>query len=650
MEVCCSSCKECLGTLNSIDDTPERLYDELRMCVTHDKSLPMFYNPNSFNVDIPDDASCVCQAAHRLLEFAPITPEIIDQIRNSLESERGFLRELLEAKKQRAEQQAANPSEVYIRVGLCASILGPMTAVLEIWPKDAKSPKHQHGGCAGSVHVLHGLLGVRLFRSLDHEDPILWRDGDCGMKLPQLPDGQGHELLELTVGTTTWLNRNNFGVHEVRAVNGMVVSIHLYKSCTDHFEFLTNQKLAVKRNPRNDLVYNIDLPQSDLRVHDAPDFSQEVLQIPAVLPVTWGPNSPMKFGNMQMATVKLDEGRAYILPRLPPFATTSKVVVTGQTKLVVSSLGKIMGQAQGSNPSMQILCFDAQRDQVGVFSIPFSSSEQFDVPPGVFFSSEQFDVPPGTVYLEIHCDTQGEDVALLELSISSAEPVAQEPVAKRARGESQRSQESSRLRSFRYDMPEVVEQMKQLAADYGSIPDGSRSDQDRSKIKAAWDMGKAAEKMLRAAIQSPSFQRAATQSLPRLQSQLGEISQVCHQIELVYPAIKKPSLHQPSVNAYFKGDVEAFELIVDQAWELDKNMMEISVDGVYKISGVINVASEYSSTLYRKFQGATDLTRTSPVVQQWETSQQRLTLLRIKVDHMKQFVEAKLAVENAFPR
>ena len=89
---------------------------------------------------------------------------------------------------------------------------GKITGVLELWPAGHRSPKHQHGGCAGSVRVLHGTLDVTLYDNIGSKEPIHWVDGDGGLSLPK---GE-HSTLQLNAGDTTWMNRANFVVHEVR--------------------------------------------------------------------------------------------------------------------------------------------------------------------------------------------------------------------------------------------------------------------------------------------------------------------------------------------------------------------------------------------------------------------------------------------------
>ena len=72
---------------------------------------------------------------------------------------------------------------------------GPITAVLELWPSRHSSPKHQHGGCAGSVRLMHGNLLMRLYDTLQGETPMRIRGLQfvlpiCCLHCDRLVDGK----------------------------------------------------------------------------------------------------------------------------------------------------------------------------------------------------------------------------------------------------------------------------------------------------------------------------------------------------------------------------------------------------------------------------------------------------------------------------
>ncbi|CAE7667296.1 ANKRD44 [Symbiodinium necroappetens] len=169
----------------------------------------------------------------------------------------------------------------YIRIGLGLLELGQYTAVLELWPKGYKSPKHHHGGCAGSVRVLYGALNCQLFDSILDDEPIKFKGDDGQLDLPN----EDQAVLKLTTGNTTWLNRQNWWVHQVQCHDDFdfALSVHLYKSCSDAFAFMKpttghteapaltqveGARALEKGMPNNDYFWNISLPASDERVKE----------------------------------------------------------------------------------------------------------------------------------------------------------------------------------------------------------------------------------------------------------------------------------------------------------------------------------------------------------------------------------------------
>ena len=84
----------------------------------------------------------------------------------------GALQKVLHKKMAAAKAKHGDPHKSYIRIGLLFKPLGSITAVLELWPSGHSSPKHQHGGCAGSVRLVHGNLRMRLYKTLQDEEPM----------------------------------------------------------------------------------------------------------------------------------------------------------------------------------------------------------------------------------------------------------------------------------------------------------------------------------------------------------------------------------------------------------------------------------------------------------------------------------------------
>lgn len=297
----CHCCGSELATIK-FADTIEYLYkQELRPLVVHDKTQPLIYNESTkLDPDLPDDAAKVCDLTHlpsvnRFVQMAQ-SPAVLECIQLSLQH--GKLREILHQKSLKAERVYGDPKKTYIRIGLGFKDFAKFRSqpVLELWPLGYSSPIHQHGGCAGSVRIIHGQLDSKLYESLQADRPMRFRRGDCKLdSLPQRP----HEVLQLRAGDTTWLNRESWFVHAVECGNDnsikpreFALSIHIYMSCTDEFAFVSNgdqPKTVMKAQPKNDLSWNFDLPKehphylkhyqdekgNQIRV---PDFEAEILQ------------------------------------------------------------------------------------------------------------------------------------------------------------------------------------------------------------------------------------------------------------------------------------------------------------------------------------------------------------------------------------
>lgn len=266
-----ASCREC-GMVARIvypTDTEEKLHQDLREIATHDKCLPLYFDPQIHQPTIPAEAAEACMLAQKL-DSALLTREFIAEIRWSLQH--GVLHEKLQQKM--GEKACSERRHAYLRVGVGLKPLGFLTAVLELWPVGHFSPRHQHGGCAGSLRVLHGVLDFKLYDNVFAKSPIRWDDGDGGLILPATPQ----EVLFLRPGQTTWMNRSNWFVHEVACSaehpenqDGFALSLHVYKSCVDEFEFVGERLRHVV--PSNDFFWNIDLPYDDARLFEEwPDF------------------------------------------------------------------------------------------------------------------------------------------------------------------------------------------------------------------------------------------------------------------------------------------------------------------------------------------------------------------------------------------
>jgi hypothetical protein len=242
--------------------------------VTNDKSLPLFYTPDSVQVDMPDDARALCADSYRL------PPNLLNdkRVRAMAQSlNNGVLGRKLEQKQSQAVTSGFPKESVYLRIALLFTEFKDITAVLELWPAGSESPKHQHGGCAGSVRILHGCLEMDLYDNIADSEPI-----------------HGMSKLQLVKFITVWLNRTNWFCHVVRCPknhpdnqDGFAASVHVYKNCTDEFAFEDpSSNKIIKRNPKNDFTWNVDVPGTDPR-NDADDFKAMVLREGPTKPIEW---------------------------------------------------------------------------------------------------------------------------------------------------------------------------------------------------------------------------------------------------------------------------------------------------------------------------------------------------------------------------
>lgn len=270
-------------------DSEEKLFLDIRGVLTNDLTLPLLFLPGQSNLQLPDDAKAVCELAHRPAVDQFILSQIHriqHLIKDTLEEARGELMMTLIEKGKAAAEKFGDSKMTYIRIGVGLLDLEPHTAILELWPKGYRSPKHHHGGCAGSVRVVYGRLKCKLFESMLSEEPRTFKNGHCGLQgLPV----EGTQELTLSAGETTWLNRQNNFVHQVECHTNdtFALSLHLYKSCTDEFAFDTGRTFA-KGSPKNDYFWNVDLPAEHPKAREVGregmprDFVKEVLDRPAL--------------------------------------------------------------------------------------------------------------------------------------------------------------------------------------------------------------------------------------------------------------------------------------------------------------------------------------------------------------------------------
>ena len=120
----CKLCGESCGSI-LLSDTLQKLYHNLREYVCHDISLPLMFDPEREQVDIPSDAQRCCVLAHRFLAEKYLTNDVLSKIELSLAA--GVLHEVLCKKMLGAEKKHGDPLKSYIRIGVLLRELGEVT-------------------------------------------------------------------------------------------------------------------------------------------------------------------------------------------------------------------------------------------------------------------------------------------------------------------------------------------------------------------------------------------------------------------------------------------------------------------------------------------------------------------------------------------
>ncbi|CAE7363443.1 ADAMTS9 [Symbiodinium sp. CCMP2592] len=276
----CATCRKKLSEI-SAQCTVHKLYHDLRNYIVNDKSQPLLFVPGRTNEDVPHDARGVCELTHRpaVDGFVAnrLTPNVA-AIAMSLQPGHALHKKLKE-KGTLALRKFGDSNMTYIRIGLGLHDLGLYNAVLDIWPRNYRSPIHHHGGSAGSVRILHGVLNCKFFETVLDTDPIEFTGNDGRLELGV----EKKTVLQLKAGDTTWLNRQNWFVHQFECHEEctFAMSVHLYMDCTDAFAVVQGpageenqlqrveslEKQAIINGcPNIDFFWNIDLPAEDPRV------------------------------------------------------------------------------------------------------------------------------------------------------------------------------------------------------------------------------------------------------------------------------------------------------------------------------------------------------------------------------------------------
>jgi predicted metal-dependent enzyme (double-stranded beta helix superfamily) len=118
-------------------------------------------------------------------------PQFSTAIRESIDSEDGWCRKVLEAKASEFGSKDENKTYLRITLGQNQGESPGIPYVMEIWPAGHYSPIHNHGWADAVIRVLHGRINVSLYPMLSplHEVPFAKEEfaaGDVTWISPQL--------------------------------------------------------------------------------------------------------------------------------------------------------------------------------------------------------------------------------------------------------------------------------------------------------------------------------------------------------------------------------------------------------------------------------------------------------------------------------
>ena len=134
-----------------------------------------------------------------------------DAIRYSIETEGCTLNERLKAKV--GEFGDSDPLETYLRItlGKEKGNAPGIPYVLELWPKNHRSPIHNHGNAYALIRVLHGGLDVHYYNKASVKVLLSDESADCGC------DGESPAkelgVFHVTEGDVTWISPNWYQTH-----------------------------------------------------------------------------------------------------------------------------------------------------------------------------------------------------------------------------------------------------------------------------------------------------------------------------------------------------------------------------------------------------------------------------------------------------
>ena len=235
-------CEEDKINKGSIDYEPLILVNKEPLTFTPSPILKEFEPVELDELDqadytLPNHLPSECkQIFNDIKNIKVLEPHLINQIRNSIETEGLKLNEVLKAK-----------SYLRITIGENRGNSPGCPNVLEIWPAGAESPIHNHGRCSAVIKVLHGSIQCSIFNKITN------------------PPAKSPELLDMFVaseGDYTWMNDHWFQTHQLKNVSDdYCATLQCYQYAPEdqthypQFDYYKHEELA-KFEPGSDLTFD----------------------------------------------------------------------------------------------------------------------------------------------------------------------------------------------------------------------------------------------------------------------------------------------------------------------------------------------------------------------------------------------------------
>ena len=184
--------------IGSIDFEPLILVTKEPLTFTGSPSLKEFKPVELEHLEpgytLPHHLPCECQQIFNdIKDIKVLDPLLIDQIRNSIQTEGLTLNQVLKKK-----------SYLRITVGENKGNSPGCPNVLEIWPAGAKSPIHNHGRCSAVIKVLHGSIQCSIFNKITN---------------PPAKSPEHLDRFNASEGDYTWMNDRWFQTHQLENVS-----------------------------------------------------------------------------------------------------------------------------------------------------------------------------------------------------------------------------------------------------------------------------------------------------------------------------------------------------------------------------------------------------------------------------------------------